>query len=105
MNNARSVPSRADLRDQLERLFGQQDPDFDTQAERLRQLRRRVAEARGKQFAKEWFKVYGRPLELGRLASARWEELGDKAKRQIVEELQSADEVGEEMSYLPAAGQ
>lgn len=104
MEDARSVPSRSDLRDQLERLFGTPDPDFDAQAERLQQLRRRVAEARDEQFATEWFQVYGRPLELGRLASARWEELGDRAKRQIVEELQSADAVGEEMNYLPAAG-
>ncbi|MFB6278557.1 MAG: hypothetical protein ABEK75_03555 [Salinibacter sp.] len=104
MEDARSVPSRSDLRDQLERLFGTPAPDFDAQAERLQQLRRRVAEARDERFATEWFQVYGRPLELGRLASARWEELGDRAKRQIVEELQSADAVGEEMNYLPAAG-
>ena len=104
MNDARSVPSRSDLQDELERLFGRRDPDFDEQAERLQHLRRRVAEARSEQFAKEWFNIYGRPLELGRLAHARWEELGGKAKRQIVEELQLADEVGEEMSYLPAAG-
>jgi len=104
MNDARSTPSRSDLRDQLERLFGQRDPDFDEQTETLRQLRRRVAEARGEQFAKEWVAIYGRPLELGRLAHARWDDLGDEAKRQIVEELHRADEIGEDMSYLPAAG-
>lgn len=104
MDQKGPVPSRSDLLDQLERLFGNQGPDFEEQAERLRQLRRRVRKQRGKQFAEEWFEVYGRPLELGRLAHARWEELGARAKRQIVEELRLADPIGEEMSYLPASG-
>lgn len=104
MDDQGPVPSRSDLLDELERLLGSRNPDFETQAERLRQLRRRVAEERGEQFAEEWFTVYGQPLELGRLAYVRWERLGAKAKRQIVEELQLADPIGEEMSYLPAAG-
>jgi len=104
MEDEGPVPSRSDLLDELERFLGSRNPDFEQQADRLRQLRRRVAEARGEQFAEEWFKIYGRPLELGRLAYTRWEELGTRAKRQIVEEIQQADRIGEEMNYLPAAG-
>ncbi len=103
MDESLPPPSHSDLLDQLERLLGSRDPDFDTQAERLRYLRHRVAEENSEQFAEEWFEVYGRPFEMGRLAYARWDELGDRAKRQIVEELRLADPIGNEMSYLPAS--
>jgi len=104
MDETGSAPSRSDLLDQFERLFGSRTPDFDRQAENLQQLRRRMSEERGEQFAEEWYAVYGLPIELGRLAHARWPQLGAKAKRHVVEELKLADSIGPEMSYLPASG-
>lgn len=95
-----STPSRSDLLDQLERLLGSRDPDFDELAQQLEQLQGRVAERNGDQFAQKWFDVYGRPFEMGRLAYERWDELGEKTKQQIVEELRVAEPIGDEMSYL-----
>ncbi len=104
MDDTDSIPSRSDLLDQFERLFGSRSPDFERQAEKLQQLRRRVSEQRGEQFAEEWYEVYGSPIELSRLAHARWTELGPNTKRHVVDELQLADPVREEMNYLPASG-
>ena len=103
MNDTAPVPSRSDLLDQFERLFGSRSPDFEQQAEKLHRLRRRVHEERGEQFAEEWYEVYGSPIELGRLAHARWAELRAQTKRHVVDELQLADPIGAEMSYLPAS--
>lgn len=103
MTDEENVPSRSDLLDQLERLFGNRDPDFDRQADRAQKLRREVLEERGEQFADDWFEVYGRPLELCRLAYDRWEELRPRAKREILEEIRVADEIHDGAGYLPSA--
>lgn len=102
MTDEKNVPSRSDLLDQLERLFGSRDPDFDRQADRAQKLRRKVLEERGSQFAEDWFEVYGRPLELCRLAYDRWEELSPKAKREFLEEIRAADEIRDGTGYLPS---
>lgn len=102
MTDAENVPSRSDLLGQLERLFGSRDPDFDMQADKARTLYREVLEERGKQFADDWFEVYGRPLELCRLAFDQWEELSPRTKREILEEIRAADEIREGAGYLPS---
>ncbi|WP_103030287.1 hypothetical protein [Salinibacter altiplanensis] len=103
MDDTDAVPSRLDLLDQFERLFGSRTPDFEQQAEELQRLRRRVAERQGEQFATEWYEVYGRPVELGRLAHGQWAQLGPRTKRHVVDTLQLAEPIGDEMSYLPAS--